>query len=107
MTKNKAKVYVEDEANKITFDDVAGVEEAKEDDDDYIALVVCLTLGSFFILIIIIVVIIYCCCLKKKSSTKQAVTPVQSQTLLSGTSHNTLSYVTYLYAQCVRICPIC
>ena len=27
--KSKAKVYVEDEANKITFDDVAGVEEAK------------------------------------------------------------------------------
>ncbi|MEO0350501.1 MAG: ATP-dependent zinc metalloprotease FtsH [Cyanobacteria bacterium P01_A01_bin.15] len=27
--KSKAKVYVEDEANKITFEDVAGVEEAK------------------------------------------------------------------------------
>ncbi len=29
ITKSKAKVYVEEEATKITFDDVAGVEEAK------------------------------------------------------------------------------
>ncbi len=29
FTKSKARVYVEEEANKVTFDDVAGVEEAK------------------------------------------------------------------------------
>jgi cell division protease FtsH len=29
FTKSKAKVYVEEDANKVTFDDVAGVEEAK------------------------------------------------------------------------------
>ena len=29
ITKSKAKVYVEEEATKVTFDDVAGVEEAK------------------------------------------------------------------------------
>lgn len=29
ISKSKAKVYVEDEATKVTFDDVAGVEEAK------------------------------------------------------------------------------
>lgn len=29
MTKNKAKVYVEGEDNKVTFDDVAGVDESK------------------------------------------------------------------------------
>ncbi|MGR3280413.1 cell division protein FtsH, partial [Acaryochloris marina NIES-2412] len=29
VTKNKAKVYVEGDDNKVTFDDVAGVEESK------------------------------------------------------------------------------
>ena len=35
FTKSKAKVYVPDDESKITFDDVAGVDEAKDESVSY------------------------------------------------------------------------